>query len=89
MSLCFSLISGCCLRLIQADQIFCWMWLGSVYPSTHPESVSDFSDAALRATVCFGEISPSGHSQICSFSRTLSQGPLKLATVFEQGRKIH
>lgn len=58
--------------------------------SLPPQSVSDFLDAAfLRATVlCFWEISPSGQSQICSLSRTLSQGPLKLATVFEQRREI-
>lgn len=55
-----------------------------------PQSVSDFPDAAfLRATVlCFWEISLSGQSQICSLSRTLSQRPLKLATVFEQCRRI-
>lgn len=65
---------------------FGWSW--EVF--TPPQSVSDFPDAAfLRATVlCFWEISLSGQSQICSLSRTLSQGPLKLATVFEQCRRI-
>lgn len=84
MSLHFSLVSGCFLRLIQAD--FLLYVAGKCLPL---QSVSDLPDAAfLRATVCFWEISPSGHSQICSLSRMLSQGPLKLATVFEQGRKI-
>lgn len=33
MSLCLSLISGCYLRLIWAEQIFLWMKLGGVYSS--------------------------------------------------------